>query len=64
VQVIDNPFRSHKIRLLLETRFGGGNILSGGTDLPRLADKNQKPGNSCGAMRASHTVVPHAAELG
>ena len=39
VQVIDNPFRDHKLGLVMETRFGGGKLLICGIDLPRLADK-------------------------
>ncbi len=40
VQVIDNPFRDHKLGLVLETRFGSGKLLICGIDLPRL---NEKP---------------------
>jgi hypothetical protein len=39
VQAIDNPFRDHKLGLVMETRFGGGKLLICGIDLPRLADK-------------------------
>ena len=39
VQVIDNPFRDHKLGLVMETRFGGGKLLICGIDLPRLLEK-------------------------
>jgi hypothetical protein len=39
VQAIDNPFRDHRLGLVLETSFGGGKLLICGIDLPRLADK-------------------------
>jgi len=39
VQVIDNPFRDHKLGLVIETGFGGGKLLICGIDLPGMADK-------------------------
>ena len=39
VQVIDNPFRDHKLGLVIESRFGHGKLLICGIDLPRLQDK-------------------------
>jgi hypothetical protein len=54
IQVIDNPFRDHKLGLLIETKYGGGKLLICGVGLPDMTDKPE-------ARQLLHSLLRYAA---